>query len=102
MTRTEQAARHMMTMATVPFASDHYRRALADVSAMQLAERETMAAAHMAREWFDLAKRIAGAMDAQRDDCPRCPFCGWPEADRTTPCGCPPRDRGDVADALPF
>jgi hypothetical protein len=36
------------------------------------------------------------------EGCPRCPLCGWPEADRTTPCGCPPRDQGDVAATLPF
>lgn len=63
--RTEQAARHMMTLATVQFASDPYAQALNSLEAMRLTENETKAAALMGREWFALASRIAAAMDQQ-------------------------------------
>jgi hypothetical protein len=52
------------------------------------------------RQYIVSVMPMPGARSAV-EDYPPCPDCGH-TADQTTPCLCPPRPRGDVADALPF
>jgi hypothetical protein len=63
MTRIEQAAHCLTTMTMTSISDPNHMASLNELATLNLTEGETMAAAVIAREWFDVARQIAAGMD---------------------------------------